>query len=72
MKNQNLPHFTSDDQLPLTLHAADIAGYLGISISAAYQLMRSKSFPVKKLGKRSFISREHFLEWVKNTTGQII
>lgn len=72
MNPNDLPHYQNNDELPLTLHARDIAGYLGISLSAAYQLINAKDFPVKKLGKRRFISKAHFLDWVQNTTGEIV
>ena len=35
---KNLPVFRSNDELPLTLNARDVAGYLNISLSCAIRL----------------------------------
>ena len=62
--------YKSYDQLPLFLNAEMIAGTLGISMSNCYELMRSKGFPVLKIGSRMVVPKEDFIEWVKkNTSG---
>jgi len=55
--------------LPTSLNASDIADYLGISLSTAYKLVKSKGFPVVKLPgiRRVVISRDKFLEWYAQT-----
>ena len=50
-----MAHYTSLDQLPLALSADDVAEVLGISRANAYNLMRSKSFPTLKIGKRMIV-----------------
>ncbi|MBR6385003.1 MAG: helix-turn-helix domain-containing protein, partial [Ruminococcus sp.] len=61
----NLPRFNSNEELPLTMNAKDVAGYLNISLSCAYQVMNSKDFPVIKIGKRLIVTKEHFLDWLQ-------
>lgn len=68
----NLPKFKSNDELPLTMNAKDVAGYLNISLSCAYQVMNSKSFPAIKIGKRIIVTKEHFLNWIQNAGGEVL
>ncbi len=63
----NLPKFNSNDELPLTLTAKDVAGYLSISLTSGYNLMNSKGFPVLELGKQLRVKRDNFLNWLNNT-----
>lgn len=63
----NLPVYKSNDELPLTMTAKDIAGYLNISLTSGYNLMNSKGFPVLKLGKQLRVTRDNFLNWLNNT-----
>ena len=72
MNENKLPEFKSNDELPLTMNARDIAGYLNISLSCAYQVMNSRNFPVLKIGKRRIVTKEHFLEWIQNANGEIL
>lgn len=67
----NLPKFNSNDELPLTRTAKDIAGYLNISLTSGYNLMNSKGFPVLKLGKQLCVTRDNFLNWLNNTNEMI-
>ena len=72
MKTENLPTFQNNDELPLTMNARDVAGYLHISLSCAYQVMNSIKFPVIKIGKRLIVTKEKFLEWLQSANGEII
>lgn len=72
MNENNLPKFKSNDELPLTMNAKDVAGYLNISLSCAYQVMNAKDFPVLKIGKRRIVTREHFLQWIQSAKGDIL
>ena len=72
MNENKLPEFKSNDELPLTMNARDVAGYLNISLSCAYQVMNSRDFPVLKIGKRRIVTKEHFLEWLQNASGEIV
>ena len=56
--------YTSNNQLPLSLNANDIAAVLGISRANAYTLMRAKGFPTIFIGKRMIVPRDKFIEWM--------
>ena len=60
-----MAHYTSLDQLPLALSADDVAEVLGISRANAYTLMRSKSFPTLKIGKRMTVPKDKLIEWIE-------
>ncbi len=53
MNKEDLPVFQNNEELPLTLNARDIAGYLNVSISCAYQVMNSRNFPVISVYSKS-------------------
>lgn len=72
MKTDNLPIFQNNDELPLSMNARDVAGYLHISLSCAYQVMNSASFPVIKIGKRLIVTKDKFLEWLQTANGDIL
>lgn len=48
----------------LTLSAADVSQLLGISISAAYNLMHRADFPTLKIGTRLFVLKDKFSQWL--------
>jgi len=57
--------YTSLDQLPLALSADEVALVLGISRAKAYTLMRSKGFPMLKIGKRLTVPKDKLIEWIE-------
>lgn len=57
--------YKSYDELPLFLNAEMVANLLGVSTTAAYELMHEKDFPVLKIGSRMVIPKEKFKEWVE-------
>ena len=59
-----LPKFKSNDELPLAMNAKDVAGYLNISLTCAYNVMNSKGFPTIKIGKRLIVTKENFFNWL--------
>lgn len=61
--------YKSYDELPLTLSVQEIAIVLGISKISAYELVRSKGFPILKIGSRLVVPKEKFSEWVEQNTG---
>ena len=67
--NQNT---TSYDQLPIMLNANAIAQTLGISRAGAYELMHSEGFPTLRIGKRMMVSKDHFVEWIEQHSGEAI
>ena len=61
--------YKSYDELPLTLSVQEIAIVLGISKTSAYELVRSKGFPILKIVSRLVVPKEKFREWVEQNTG---
>lgn len=53
------------------MNAKDIAGYMNISLTCAYQVMNSKSFPVIRVGKRMLVTKEKFLHWIDNADCEV-
>lgn len=55
---------TTFDDLPLILNVNDVASILGISKVSAYELVKSKGFPVVRVGRRIKIPKAAFIEWL--------
>ena len=66
MKESN---YKSYDELPLFLNVNIVSNVLGISKTSAYELVRSKGFPVLKIGSRLVVPKDKFREWVEQNTG---
>ncbi len=60
--------YTSFEELPTTLNADEVAGYLGISRAGAYNLLRSEGFPTLKIGKRMVVQKEKLKTWCDEHT----
>lgn len=60
--------YSTENQLPCTLNAGDIAAYLGISRANAYVLLHSEGFPTLHIGKRMVTPRDKFLQWIDMNT----
>ena len=56
--------YTSYDQLPIMLSVTDMAKFLGISRTNAYELIHTEGFPKIQLGKRIVIPKDKLLEWL--------
>ena len=54
----NESNYKSYDELPLMLSVREIAKVLGISKTSAYELVRTKGFPVLKIGSRLVVPKE--------------
>lgn len=50
-------------ELPEVLEVSDIKTFLGISKTAAYELVNTKAFHVVKIGRTYKIPKKTFLEW---------
>ncbi len=62
--------FKDYSELPLFLNAELVAKVLGVSPSSGYELMHEPSFPILKIGNRTVVPKEKFIQWVEqNTTG---
>lgn len=66
MKESN---YKSYDELPLFLNVNIVSNVLGISKTSAYELVRSKGFPVLKIGSRMVVPKDKFREWVEQNMG---
>ena len=58
--------YTSYDQLPIMLSVTDVAKFLGISRTNAYELIHTGGFPKIQHGKRIVIPKDKLLEWLNN------
>jgi len=58
--------FTSLDQLPVTLNAAEVAQVLGLSRAGTYNLLNSKGFPTIHIGNRMIVPKDKFVAWLDN------
>ncbi len=56
--------------LPPFFGPKELASFLGIGITKAYQLSRSTGFPAMRIGKNIRISRDGFRRWVERQTEQ--
>lgn len=58
---------TSNEVLPDVLCMDDVARYLRVSRSTAYELARRRDFPAIRLGRTRGVrvTREAFLEWLE-------
>ena len=63
-----MTHYTSMEQLPITLSANQVAQVLGISRANAYTLMHSKGFPTIQIGKRMVVPKNKLIEWMERQT----
>ena len=60
--------YKSFDDLPLFLTAQMVSDILGLSRCATYNLMRDKSFPTLRIGKRMVVPKDKFIGWIEATT----
>ena len=52
----------------LTYSAPELAALLGISRSAAYNLMHRADFPSFRIGKRLLVQQDKLMSWVNGQT----
>ena len=65
--------YRSFDELPAVLTAVELAAFLGVSQSGAYNLMHSEGYPTRVVGRRVMELKEELLIWCEehNDTGII-
>lgn len=65
--------YRSFEELPTVLTAVELAAFLGISQSGAYNLMHSEGFPTLVVGRRMMVLKEKLRMWCEehNDTGII-
>ncbi len=52
------------DEVPLVLFAKDLMKILRLSRGKTYELMNSANFPTLSEGRRLFVTKEAFREWL--------
>lgn len=65
----NNNYFTSFEQVPVVIDAKTLSKVMGISLSKAYELFRSKDFPCISLGRRKIVPKDKLIEWLNNSAG---
>lgn len=65
--------YRSFEELPAIITAVELASFLGISQSNAYNLLHSEGFPTLMVGKRMMVQKEKLRAWCEehNETGLI-
>lgn len=66
----NQSKYKSFDELPLMLTVPEVANVLGISRAGAYELARSKGFPVLNIGSRIVVPKEKFAVWIEQRVSE--
>ena len=56
--------FSSFNDLPLVLNAAQLAGVLNISRANAYNLRHREDVPTLRIGQRMLVSRDKLVQWM--------
>ena len=56
--------FSSFNDLPLVLNAAQLAGVLNISRANACNLLHREDFPTLRIGQRMLVSRDKLVQWM--------
>ena len=56
--------YFSISEVPVVLNAHQLASVLNISLTNAYCLLRSESFPTLRIGRRLLVSRDNLLNWM--------
>ena len=52
------------ENLPAVLNANQLAAALGISRAGAYQLLKTGSFPSRRIGKRLLVPKDKLIDWI--------
>ena len=58
----------SEDELPCYLSAKEVASYLGLGMTATYELIHRQDCPKINAGARILIPRDKFLKWLDQIT----
>lgn len=58
-------------ELPPIINAKDIAKYMNVSLSFAYQILRSENFPTIRLGRKLLAEKRDLIEWIEKNKDHI-
>ncbi|AKG34653.1 helix-turn-helix domain-containing protein [Paenibacillus durus] len=61
-------HYEAEELLPPVLSATDIQKFLGIGQRQVYELLNSEDLHAARVGRRLFVSRAVFIEWLEGKT----
>jgi predicted DNA-binding transcriptional regulator AlpA len=61
-----MTNFTTLDEYPTTLRAADISKIFGISMQSAYSLMHTRDFPSIQIGRSWVVNKDHLMVWMES------
>lgn len=59
------------EEVPLVLSAKDVKKIMGFSKGKTYELMNSESFPTLFVNKRMVVTKEAFMQWLKQDERKI-
>ena len=59
-------------ELPPFLSAKDISKYMCISLTLAYQILRSASFPTIRIGRKMLADKNDLLKWIDENKDRIL
>jgi excisionase family DNA binding protein len=57
--------YRSLEDLPATFRVAELAEFMGINLTSAYELVRRDNFQSIKIGNRVIIPKEAFKRWLE-------
>lgn len=58
--------YKSPEELPVVLNVREVADYIGMAMTNAYELTKRADFPAFRIGRRIFVPREQFLAWISD------
>jgi excisionase family DNA binding protein len=61
-KRKDQPYLSEED-LPMVLTIPEVAKFLRIGESTAYELAQNPTFPAVRIGRVVRVSRDHLIEW---------
>ena len=61
-------HIFSENELPCYLSAKEVSAYLGLGLTATYDLLHHPDCPKINAGARILIPRDKFLKWLDQIT----
>jgi len=62
--------YSSLEDLPSSLTVLDMASYLGISRTHAYNLLADTDIPRLRLGDRIIIPKNLFIDWIESNANK--
>jgi excisionase family DNA binding protein len=58
----------TEEELPCYLSAEEISAYLGLGLTATYELLHDPDCPKIIRGRRIIVPRDKFLQWLDQIT----